>query len=87
MRAELVGLVDARRKAVNSEFKREVIASQTYTVEQMTLMMQTIGTLAGHYVPEEHKEAFFKEFTDYLGPRLRHRHPQPLPQGDEHDAD
>jgi len=87
VRAEMVGLVDARRKAVNSEFKREEIAAQTYTVEQMTAAMQVIGIIAGRYVPEEHKEAFFKEFTDYLGPRLRHRHPQLLPQGEEHDAD
>ena len=86
VRAEIVGLVDARRKAVNSEFKREEIAAQTYTVEQMTLMMQAVGLIAGRYVPEELKERFMEEYTEYIGPRLRHRHPQPLPQEDEHDA-
>ncbi len=75
-RDEIKGLVDQHRKLVDSETKRYLIEAETYSVEQMTASMQAIGVIAGRFVPEDVKEQFFQEYTEYLGARLYHRHPE-----------
>ena len=76
-RKEIKGLMELHRRLVDSQTKLDLIEGETYSVEQMTAIVQAFGEVIRRYLPEEARRQFFQEFTALVGSRLYHRNLDP----------